>query len=76
MKITDFSPEGIRKILLTQKAMHGDKLFLFIKALETANYGNVVDILDEVNITSIKMSSVFLVDVAPDEKKYIEDAKL
>ena len=76
VKVTDFSAEGIRRILFSEKQEHGDKLFLFIKALDTANYGNVVDILDEVNITSIKMSSVFLVDVTPDEKKYIEDTKL
>ncbi len=76
IKVTDFSAEGIRRILLAEKRDHGDKLFLFIKALDTANYGNVVDILDEVNITAIKMSSVFLVDVKPEEKKYIEDTKL
>jgi biopolymer transport protein ExbD len=76
VKVTDYSAEGIRKVLFTEKKIKGDDMFVFIKALEGADYGNVVDILDEINITAIKMSSVFLVDVTPEEIQLVTDSKL
>ncbi len=76
LKVTDYSSEGVRRILLGEKKRRGDELFVFIKALDDANYKNIVDILDEINITSIKTSSVFLVDVTEDEKQFIKDSNL
>jgi len=58
--ITNFSAEGIRKILLEKNATIQDMVVL-IKPTDEANYKNVVDILDEMNITNIKRYA--LVDI-------------
>jgi biopolymer transport protein ExbD len=76
VKVTDFSADGIRKVLFTEKRIKGDQLSVFIKALDGADYGNVVDILDEINITAVNMKLVFLVDVTADEKQLVTDSKL
>lgn len=76
VKVTDFSADGIRKVLFDAKRIKGDQLSVFIKALDGADYGNVVDILDEINITAVNMKLVFLVDVTADEKQLITDSKL
>lgn len=103
---TDFSPDGIRKILLernralfkkindfNQQVIRGeikitqDSLqgairelknvddtgpIVLIKAYKTSNYGNFVDILDEMNICGIARYSV--VDIAWYEEKMVEFA--
>lgn len=64
LETTDFSANGIRKALLAKKQEIGrvpnpktgapeDGIIVIIKAQETAKYRNVVDILDEMNITGI-----------------------
>ena len=60
VKETNFSPEGIRKILLDKKkavkASRGkeDEFVLIIKPAERSTFKNFVDITDEVTINNIK----------------------
>lgn len=68
---TDFSDKGIRKVLFEKKA-ELPKLVVLIKAMDTAKYKNMVDILDEMNITSTRIYA--LVDMTPVDKELI-DAK-
>jgi biopolymer transport protein ExbD len=50
---TDFSDKGIREVLLDMGARI-PKLTVLIKPVKTARYKNVVDILDEMNITNTR----------------------
>ena len=64
MKQTGFSPDGIREtILKKQKRVgreHGDpeKTIVLIKMAEGAKYKNMVDILDEMDITKTKIYAI------------------
>lgn len=49
---TDFSKDGVRKLLLENKAAL-PKLVVLVKATNQAKYKNMVDILDEMNICNI-----------------------
>lgn len=51
-----------------QKANHG--VFVIIKAVEESNYENIVNILDEMQITSVV--NFALVDISEEEQKMIE----
>ncbi len=68
LKETNFSEEGIRKILIEKKKAvknvrgNGDEMVLIIKPLPTSTFQNFVDITDEVTINGIK-------------KYYIDDMK-
>jgi len=72
--VTHFGPDGIRKALLEKKreigkvrnAKTGDLeegIIVIIKAKDTASYKNMVDILDEMNITDIRTYAI--VDITP-----------
>ncbi len=69
---TNFSADGIRKELLKIKSM-GDKMVVLIKPTDDANYKNVVDILDEMNISDIKRYA--LVDITPVDLEQIKNFK-
>jgi biopolymer transport protein ExbD len=62
VEVTDFSKDGIRKVLLEHNAAIKDMTVL-IKPADDSRYKNVVDILDEMNITNIKRYA--LVDITP-----------
>lgn len=62
VEIADFSKDGIRKVLLEHNAAIKDMTVL-IKPSDESRYKNVVDILDEMNITNIKRYA--LVDITP-----------
>jgi biopolymer transport protein ExbD len=51
---TDFSNEGIRKVILDRKLVAGNELNVIIKPMKTSKYQNVVDLLDELAITGVK----------------------
>ena len=66
---TNFSADGIRKVLLEKNNSIKDMVVL-IKPTNEANYKNVVDILDEMNISNIKRYA--LVDITIDDLEEIQ----
>lgn len=68
LKQTDYSPKGIRKIILERQAevkakwgldKEGDsKIVVLIKLTDDATYKNMVDILDEMDITKTKVYAI------------------
>ncbi|MDJ1499856.1 biopolymer transporter ExbD [Xanthocytophaga agilis] len=58
---TDYSASGLRKLALEMvkkgAAIHKDAIFI-IKPTEQASYQNVVDVLDEMTITNVKVYAV------------------
>ena len=68
--LTNFSAEGIRKILQEKNAEIKDMVVL-IKPTNDAVYKNVVDILDEMNISNLKRYA--LVDIAKEELDLIKN---
>ena len=73
VKVTDFSKTGIRKILLEKKTKI-PQLIVLIKSMDNSKYKNMVDILDEMNINSIKRYAI--VDVTETDKELIKDVVL
>ncbi len=67
---TDYSAEGIRKVLLEKNRTVKD-LVVLIKPTDESNYKNMVDMLDEMNISDIKRYA--LVDVASFDLDLIKD---
>jgi biopolymer transport protein ExbD len=65
---TDYSAEGLRKILTDRKkyAEPYKGLFCIIKPTAKSKYKNIVDIFDEMNIVQIKYYAV--VDITPSEE--------
>lgn len=68
--LTNFSADGIRKILVEKNNTIQDMVVL-IKPTDEANYKNVVDILDEMNISNIKRYA--LVDITPLDLELIKN---
>ncbi len=64
--------EGIRNVLFTEKKRRNNDIFVFIKALDAATYGRVVDMLDEINICEINKGNVFLVEPTDGEKALLK----
>lgn len=54
IKSTDFSAQGIRQVLLTQHESLSSFFLILIKPAPGATYKDIVDILDEMNITAQK----------------------
>ena len=71
VKVTNFSHNGIRKLLLEQKR-DIPKLIVLIKSMDESKYKNMVDILDEMNINSIQRYAI--VDPTQIDKDLIKDA--
>ena len=61
---TNFSKDGIRKILLMKNKEIKD-LTVLIKPMRISKYKDVVDILDEMNVTGVKRYS--LVDITQED---------
>ncbi|HEX6226631.1 MAG TPA: biopolymer transporter ExbD [Chryseolinea sp.] len=73
VELSNFSTEGIRKVLLNQNAQIKEMVVL-IKPADESKYKNVVDILDEMNISNIARFA--LVDITSVDKELIKDSKL
>jgi biopolymer transport protein ExbD len=73
IEVSNFSADGIRKVLLTQNAQTKDMIVL-IKALEKSKYKNMVDILDEMNITNMKRYAI--VKVTDVDKDLVKESNL
>jgi biopolymer transport protein ExbD len=64
------SLKEIRNVIINKKRQTPDKsFFVVIKPTEEANYGNIVDILDEMTISNVKRYA--LADISQEEKVYI-----
>ena len=60
--------------MLLQKNAEIEKMVVLIKATDESKYKNVVDILDEMNITN--MQRFVLVDITPVDKELIKESNL
>jgi biopolymer transport protein ExbD len=72
VQITDYSAGGLRKILL-DRTRANPKLVVLIKPMEEARYKNLVDVLDEMNITDTGKYAI--VDVDPRDEELVKKAK-
>ena len=57
VEVTDYSADGIRKVLLYKNKQIKD-LVVLIKAKDVSKYKNIVDILDEMHIANIKRYAI------------------
>jgi biopolymer transport protein ExbD len=71
--MTNFSTEGVRKVLLRENQQIKEMVVL-IKPSDESKYKNVVDILDEMNISNIARYA--LVDITDVDKELIKDSNL
>ena len=69
LKTTDYSDQGIRKVLLDLGNRIPD-LTVLIKPVKTSRYKNIVDILDEMNITNTRRYA--LVEMNDADSKLLE----
>ena len=65
VEVTDFSSEGIRKVLFRKNKEIGNKFVVVIKAMQKSKYKNMVDILDEMTITNTKRYAI--VQITPED---------
>lgn len=73
VEVTDFSATGIRKLLQEKKA-ELPKLVILIKALDEARYKNMVDIMDEMNISGGLRAA--LVEITDTDKELVKESQL
>jgi len=71
-KRTDFSKDGIRKVLVEKKSEIRD-LIVLIKAMDESKYKNMVDILDEMTISNIQRFAI--VDITPADKEIVRETR-
>ncbi|WP_214072930.1 biopolymer transporter ExbD [Mucilaginibacter sp. dw_454] len=68
-RVDDFGKNGIRKALLEQsdriRQSQGKDMIVLIKPSDQSNYANVVNLMDELNITNIERRAI--VDITPNE---------
>lgn len=57
MKVTDYSAQGIRK-LLQEKNASVKGLYVFVKPSSKSRYQNIIDILDEIDLTGVKQFAI------------------
>lgn len=69
LETTDFSDNGIRKVLLDLKRTVADPVVL-IKPSDDSRYKNVVDILDEMTITATKRYAI--VEITQADKDLVQ----
>jgi biopolymer transport protein ExbD len=67
-KRTDFSKDGIRKVLVQKKSEIRDMIVL-IKAMDESKYKNMVDILDEMTISNVQRYAI--VDITSADKEIV-----
>jgi biopolymer transport protein ExbD len=73
LKVSNYSADGIRKVLLARQRQN-PKTVVLIKPDDKSNYKNMVDILDEMNITN--QSKYALVDVSKADQDLIKSSGL
>lgn len=73
IELTNFSKDGVRKILAEQNA-RVKGLVVLIKPSDESRYKNVVDILDEMTITN--MARYALVDITSEDEELVKASNL
>lgn len=73
IEVTDFSANGVRNVLMKENAEIKDMVVL-IKPSDESRYKNVVDILDEMNISNIGRYA--LVEITDVDKQLIKESNL
>jgi len=73
IELSDFSKDGIRKVLL-QKSNEIPGMIILIKPSKESRYKNMVDILDEMNITNMKRFA--MVKITPVDEELIKESNL
>jgi biopolymer transport protein ExbD len=73
VQVTDYSANGVRKLLLEPSRRNNKSLVVLIKPMEKSRYKNMVDVLDEMNITETNKYAI--VDVDPRDEALVEKAK-
>jgi biopolymer transport protein ExbD len=67
--VDNYSKDGLRKTLIDKgkevQAATGKFMFVVIKPSDRSNYKNMVDVLDEINITNVQGYGI--VDITPSE---------
>jgi biopolymer transport protein ExbD len=68
LKTTDYSPKGLRQVILNKQkkvnalhgldAKHDTQTIVLVKLTDDATYKNMVDILDEIDITKTKIYAI------------------
>jgi biopolymer transport protein ExbD len=71
VKLTNFSESGLRKVLLEKVKTIQDPIII-IKAKKEAKYKNVVDVIDEMAITGVRIYA--LVDITPADLELLAKA--
>lgn len=67
-EVTNYSKNGVRKLLL-ERMRENPKMMVLIKPKDESRYNNMVDILDEMEITNMKRYAI--VDFTEDDKTII-----
>lgn len=67
---SDYSANGIRKVLVSPRIKSNDKMTVLVKPMEGSRYKNMVDILDELKITDTKKFA--MVDIADADKQLVQ----
>lgn len=73
IELSNFSKDGIRKVLL-QKSTEIPGMVVLIKPGKESRYKNMVDILDEMNITNMKRFA--MVKITPIDEELIKESNL
>lgn len=73
VEVTDFSPNGVRNVLMKENAEIKEMVVL-IKPSDESRYKNVVDILDEMNISNIGRYA--LVEITDVDKQLVKESNL
>lgn len=73
IKLTTYGKDGIRKVLL-QKNNEIPNMIILIKPGKESRYGNMVDILDEMNITNMKRFA--MVKITDVDEELIKESNL
>ena len=67
---SDYSANGIRKVLISPQVRGNEKMTVLVKAMEKSRYKNVVDILDELKITDTNRFAI--VEIRDTDKELIQ----
>jgi len=71
--VTNFSDQGVRKILMRENSQIKDMVVL-VKPSDESRYKNMVDILDELTISNVQRFA--LVDITDVDKELVKESNL